>query len=555
MDMLDNAMLANIKKLLWVLAFSLWIFGLYGFFMMNKTLWPGIHQDGMLFSTVVINQANGFGNKYNVNDFQTDTSHNGNKFSGHGQLYYPFAASFMRGNDYPAFLRFLYTINLLTYVCSSLGFLLFSQRVFQFNYLKCIWFSLIATYSVSGLLLYLQGRPEHGIPIVLTFFILIREVFFKNSLPAWLSGAEIGIVASFSPLPGALFAIYRVFSRSLDESNLPKLFFWIIATAISAICVWFGLNVLIYDDSVIDLIQNILASTKAYNKIGSILPPFPLFNLDWFNYSWFRREYCPGIGMVFLLNLILAMYAVFLKLKSSYCWISKLIPSSCLMITSFLIWHNGFSHSPINYTFLCFYPLMLLWFIEKSSNVLPCLFRRFLRRNTDGISLYLLNKSDKIVMEVIFITACALSFLPALGYARVVSVQEQILRSGISYEDTLLRVQNLKNNLKENEVILIDLYSPSRSAVVFDSPPWRFQAFEEPIDKNLEVVEKKNGVFAKYRLYIQEVGVDLPRKTDFFPIEVRFNKTPASLLGIPLFTTTPGYGFAIYERSKIKNEK
>lgn len=554
MGMVSNTIVSNTKNLFWVLAFSLWILGLFGFLLMTKTLWPGIHQDGMLYSTVVINQANGFGNYYNVNDLQLDARLTDNKFSGHGQLYYPFAAHFMRGSDYPAFLRFLYIFNLLTFVCSSIGFFLFSQRVFFCSYLKSAWFSLVASYSVSGVLLYLQGRPEHGIPIVITFFILMREVFFKNSLPPWLYGAQIGIVASFSPLPGALLAIYSVFSRSLDECNFPKLIFWIRATAVSAIFVWFGLNVLIYDDSIFNLIKNILASSKAYNKIGSLLPQFPLFNLNWFSYSWFRREYCPGIGMVFLLNSILAMYAVYIKFKSSDCWFSKLTPLFCLFITSYFIWYIGFSHSPINYSFLCFYPLILLWFIEKSANVFPCLFRAFFGRYTDGISLYLQNKSDKIVMEAIFITGFALSFFPALGYARIAIVQEQILRYGISYEDALCGVQNLKNNLKQNEVILIDLFSPSRSAVIFDSPPWRFQAFEEPIDRDLEVVEKKNGVFAKYRLYLQEVGNELPAKPGFFPLEVRFNKTPASFLGIPLYTTTPGYGFAIYERSKLKNE-
>jgi hypothetical protein len=89
--------------------------GLYGGWMSTKTLWPGLHSDACLLSTVVINRANGQGNTF---DSYTRYLHlrNGNRqFNFHGQLYYPILAATIPGKGYEQFLRVLHWSNLVAF--------------------------------------------------------------------------------------------------------------------------------------------------------------------------------------------------------------------------------------------------------------------------------------------------------------------------------------------------------------------------------------------------------------------------------------------------------
>lgn len=392
-------------------------------------------------------------------------------------------------------------------------------------------------YIVAGLLVYLQGRPEHGIPIVLVFFLLLRELTKTGTLPAWAHGIQIGIVAAISPLPAAFLAIYWVFSSALQENRQILLLLNISKCALASVLIWAGVTSLVYPESLAGLLINTLGSAEAYGKVSHLLPAFPRFNWGWFYSSWFTKDFFPGIGLFYVLSVAAAVYSSAKLFFSPGLILNKIVILICIATTFPGLWHIGFAHSPINYTFLCLFPALAAWSIKFVGDNYRRPHSFFFRKNKNALCF----------------ASILLFGLPALGYARLVALQPAVLTQGISYATALARLKALKASLQDGEVVLIDLYSNARSAVIFDGPPWRFRAFEEFLDGNLESLEREHGVFARYRLYLQEGDKPLPTIKGFEPLEVNFNSIPVEYFGAEISKTTPGYGYAIYERIKTSN--
>ena len=133
-------------------------------------------------------------------------------------------------------------------------------------------------------------------------------------------------------------------------------------------------------------------------------------------------------------------------------------------------------------------------------------------------------------------------------------MQTAILARGVSYNTALARFQSLKGGLRGNEKIFIETWTNPQSAVVFDGPPWSAMTYEKIMDGPLDDFEKKLGVKAKYYFYLQRNREPAPEIEGFRLIESNFNSTYVRVFGKWLRGSTPGYGYAVYERTEAMPE-
>ncbi|MFN7624140.1 MAG: hypothetical protein ACK5RS_13445, partial [Acidobacteriota bacterium] len=117
-----------IRSILIAIAIGLFVTGIFGGWMSTRTRWPGLHQDGARYATVIINRANGLGNTYDVFARVIRMEKGNLSFDVHGQLYYPLVALFIKGKDFGGLLQFLHLTNLLTFICAGLIFYHLARR-------------------------------------------------------------------------------------------------------------------------------------------------------------------------------------------------------------------------------------------------------------------------------------------------------------------------------------------------------------------------------------------------------------------------------------------
>ena len=119
-----------------------------------------------------------------------------------------------------------------------------------------------------------------------------------------------------------------------------------------------------------------------------------------------------------------------------------------------------------------------------------------------------------------------------------------------SYNMAKEAYRKLKAQLAKDESVIITRYSgsQSRSAVVFDGPPWKmitYNYWEESLDK-VEAICRSS---AKYLVFLQSRDPFPPKIPGFYLIDDAFNRTPVKVFGRLIRATTPGYGYAVYLRS------
>jgi hypothetical protein len=125
-------------------------------------------------------------------------------------------------------------------------------------------------------------------------------------------------------------------------------------------------------------------------------------------------------------------------------------------------------------------------------------------------------------------------------------MQPEIHAKGVSYDTAYNKYQDLKGQLTSNEYILIDeiSHANSKSAVIFDTPPWKTVAYNGDID----ALERRLSIKIKFFFDLQERSKNPEDKNGFRLIETEFNSTPSIWNGLMIRSVTPGYGYAVYER-------
>ena len=492
-------------------------FGGYGGWQMTKTLWPGLHDDGTLYSTVVINKAAGNGNTFAVYTRSLLRDESDRLFDGHGQLYYPIAASLIKEADYESLLHFLHLSNKVVFIISFLVFLFYSYRYVSLGWLMSAIIGISGAYGTVAVLHYLQGRPEHGIPFILIFFLIIKLILNRESLPDWLAGIQIGLIGSLSPLPGVIAGLGSVFCRATQDGK-KNAFLAAGTQCVFAVGAWLGTMFLIYDGSIFHWFKRTFANSDLF-----------LFQPEEIIAFWGKLSLAPGLGVLLLLAVFLGVIFSFNLIRSKVSVTNKVIALMALLGLAYFIYKHGVAWAATNYCFLGFFPAIVVWSLQSIKKMSP-----------SGWNF------SRAALLLILLVATA---LPGLGYFRSSLFQNAILERGVSFKLAVERINQLKEKLEPNEIILIDGYRNARSAVVLDGPPWKMRSnYGEDMD--WQYVDQKLGQRVKFFVSLQfsDPTPKPPDDSNFQLIENTFNKEPVSVSGFKIKKSTPGYSYAIYER-------
>jgi hypothetical protein len=542
------------------LYFALLIFigiGIYGGWLATRSLWPGIHEDGSLYSTVIINRSNGLGNTFSVHINQNhleskivECAHYSN-LDHHGQLYYPLIASLMQGNDYSALLKVIHFSNLIAFIVSIWLFYLLMRRVWNLPEIMSLASGTGMAYAVVGILHYLQGRPEHGSVIVIVIFGLLRELFFPKQVPFWLSGILIGILIGISPLSGGYYALLYTLSKSISAKSNKSLTLNMTTCIVTIIATWASLTSIVYSESLWSLILNTFISGGNTNRGSFInLPSFPFFSITPFINYWIINPYAPFAVFSYLVTCLVLLVLLLQKWSNRPVVLSLIVSISVIVIIFPQFWYNFFFASALNYNILCLYPAMAIWLFDRFAFLSRIqVFQINIKQDdldewkTIGLFKSVFFKKFIPILIVIVIS------LPGTGYLRNSLMQWTILSNGVSYEKAKKHYQILKSQLADDEVVIITRYSgsQSRSAVVFDEPPWKMIT-DNYWDESLDKIEDICRIKAKFLLIMQGRDPFPPKIPGFHLIEDAFNRRPVKFLGKLIRVTTPGYGYAAYLR-------
>ena len=502
----------------WFVVLFLFCFGLYSGSQMTKTLWPGLHDDGVLYSTVLINQASGLGSHFAVYTPSLILAEGKTNFASHGQLYYPIVAALLAKPNYEALLTFLHQANLVGFLLAIVVLTLTTRRSLELGWLPSSLIGVLGGAAVVAVLQYLQGRPEHGIPFVLLAFQLILLLLNWRAMPSWLAGVQIGLVGAISPQPGVILGFASLLSLSLRTQETKALLIGALKMLGFSLLVWWAVTSAFYEGSLVGLLLNSTQGAKYFMFKPEEIPGF-----------WLKMNLAPGLGLIFILGVCVAGFkALKVVFTGKHTMLQKAFVVLSLLPLIYFIFKHGIAWAATNYCFLPFLPGVGIWLIANLKTIAFGLIGNpvFLNRIAGIILLLALTP-------------------PALGYFRTGLFQSSIIEKGVSFQNARADIEEFRNRLKGNEVIMIHSCNNARSPVVFDGPPWKFRSL--PWHGFLSV-EKQLGYYTKYYLVLQNANDKTPEGKGFILIHEKFASEPVLLFGMPIKKSTPGYGYAIYER-------
>ncbi len=419
------------------------------------------------------------------------------------------------------FLRVLFWANVSGALLAFVVFTILTNRL-GFSLFASTFIGGLSALALLGLLSYLQGRPEHGIPFVLLFFLLLQILIGKNELPDWISGIQIGIVAAISPLPGAIFGVASVFVSAVGRPSGREIFRVLLMKCVFSVLAWVVATSVVYKNSLAELISNTLSATKLLAN----LPPFRIQNVLKF---WAMPDWAPGIGILYGLVFLVAVLLAWRALASKGAFFTKTILVVCGLLLLNRIWFHGITFSHINYTFLCFFPSVLAWFLGQYETITKWL-----------------PFPEPTAKRVFLAGIAAVLFLPSLGIMRNTLMLPSMAESGVPYNQAYKRVLELKETLGPEEYIFIPNAALGRSAVIYDGPPWKMKHLGSL--GSIPRLKDQLGIEGKYFFWPQFATIAPPEIPGFRIIENTFNTTPVKILGIQISDHTPGHGYALYEK-------
>ena len=541
-----------------VLLLSLMLYGIYGSVLAINTFWPGIHEDGSLYTTVVVNQVNNIGNRFDVYPNAPNPNNEGRNYNYHGQLYPAMLRIVMKGRDYESLLTSLHAFNLAALIGSFVLLYICSRRSFLCSRLTGLMFAVGGSFSVTGVLHYLQGRPDHGALIALLFFSLLRYTVFTSGFPFWIWGPIIGTVGGFTPIPGAFLGLFHFINLSLVTTNPKRLILKALQSIATALLTWSLLTSLTYRGSLVELAKNTaLAGSSGHS--GSFFSPggFPVFSPEWVIRYWVVLAFAPGLILSFLLAAVV-LIGIGLKLyRNNPSWISRILAIVCSYFLFSQVWYMALNVSAMHYTLVALFPFILILTIGSLGSICNITLINLEVQWTPEKPQVPLLKISQPTLRRLTISALLLSCsVPGLGFLKSSLVQSSITLNGTTYHQARQRYLQIKQELAADEVVLINAWTgpAGRSAVIFDKPPWKMRTFnhDHSVDwlPRLKVTESQMGFKGRFFFFAQDGSRTAPVIDGFRLVENKLNNQPVLIFGRIIRSTTPDFGYAIYVREE-----
>lgn len=524
--------------------------GIDGGWRATRSLWPGIYEDGSMYTTVMINRANGHGNTFDVYTPNIRGNDGDRTFRVHGQLYHPVIAAMIRGEGYAGLLALFHRLNLFGFLLALTLFYLVPRRRLNTSRLVAAGCGVACAYATTSILQYLQGRPDHGVVLTLLFAGLIREFIGSHRFTPLISGITIGVLGAISPLPGYLFGVGTVLSNTLRVNRFRKL---IIDSSISlavSLLIWVVLTSMVYPGPLTDLFTSTFKDGMSYQPgMYRLFYNFPQMSLARIASALLWVKYAPFLFAPLLLITLMVFILAGRQLAGNHRWPLKAALLGLLFVLAGQLWFFILHWPERHYDVVGLFPAFFLWMLRRLTLI----------DKSNGLSLLVTlvrgggerqwrfdRQSLTTGLVIIFSLITA---LPGLGFLRTSLVQRGVLAQGISYSAANNRFQRLKQSLAADEYILIDSWSSTngRSSVIFDGPPWKSRASVWGNDLN----ESFSGMKARYYFTLQDSLLDTnvaAQANGYRLIEKRLTEFPVRLLGISITSITPGYAFVIYEK-------
>lgn len=503
------------------------IFALHGLWLSLATLWPGLHDDGAMYSTVILNKAKGLGNVYSAFLLDGDKGLHENRLDAHGHLYYKVMEYLRYSRGYEDLLGWMHLINTATFLVGLVVFSIVSRRVLRTSWLGAGCISIPAAFATLGSVYYLQGRPEHGIPLVLLGFAAVRWSVKSSVFADLLTGCQIGVVAAVSPLPGVVLCVSTVFLIWCEEHRVSR-FRGTSCVGFAAFVTWVLCTWVSYDGNLIKLVATTVFNGNKIYK-GWSLREFSVF--------WIELPLLPFAGVLFGISVLAGVYVGVRAMFRPKQTLEKVVIAVCAALLAQFIWKLGVAYAGFNYAFLSFVPSIGIFLLTGCSQ------GKWFALRADG------HRSPLKTVLVGLFFACVFS-LSGWGAFKSLGIQNAVLNRGVRLSDAREKMVELEKTLGDGEVILIDSYYNARSAIVFAGIPWRFLAMDPSRLSVLSEIERSRGFFGKYYVVLQYGGVP-PERNGFRLISNEFVETPVSFLGKQVLWYTPGFGYAIYEREAL----
>jgi hypothetical protein len=485
-------------------------------FQMREDHWPGLNCDAVLFVTVPVNEASGRGHNYAVFSFTYLVSHDWS-FRAHGQLYQAVLATLMSEGNMMALLDAVGTINIITVILFALHAFVRCRYVVGFGPWSTTAITSLGTLALAAVLVWLQGRPEHLVPLLVTLGGLGRLIITNPWGRLVVSGVELGLIGATSPLPGILAASTWVLLFALERDRLGRL---AVRTALLGLCAalaWYVTICLIYPYDVLQLIVN-----TANGGLGKPITGRRFLARFWLFYGDF-----PLIGLLFVAA---AGWGMWVFLRTSFSWLQRALIVVLALHLAMWVYRAGIVYPPLLYNLIGFYPVVYLGLVER------------LWRSDVQIAM------PAIVRRSLACVALVGAIGTSCGFARQTLLLESYRTEGVSLTEARQRARQEFSRLSSNERVGIQGTLPP-SLVVLDDPDWHLLSFLDPADSEFMETEKKLGIRFATALRLQLEDSDPPERWGPFVLRKDyFVRGRPTLWGMPLDHRIPGYQFAIYDR-------
>ena len=287
---------------------------------------------------------------------------------------------------------------------------------------------------------YLQGRPEQLIPFWLALTELLMQRFPPKKWQGLVSGVQVGVVAACSPLPGAVFGLYRAAADVVTDRGATQNFVRMLATALVALACWWVVTWVASPYSPLDVVKNTLALGHGIQapRALSLVPRVWLFDFG-----------LPLIGVVFAL----AVVSEWVGLSSDAVKRSAVLLKTLVLGAAVLLAFRFAVYQLTNYNLIGLLPFAMgRCFGSTNESDSPTAARRLVVR---GLAITLL--------------------LSLVAIPWRIHEYRSYLRSQATWSETKSLIDNTIGDLQQRERILIGQYD---SLILLDQYPFRMVSMQ-----------------------------------------------------------------------------
>lgn len=477
------------------------------------TQWPGLHHDSALYTTPIINSA-----ALGLWEFDAYVPGlvqlGGGSFDMHGQLYQFVFGKMLSCASYESLFRWTAGLNILTYTV----YLALGWKSFRLHFPRSGPWLATGMAAVTALAcLYLQGRPEHLLPLLMVVPFLMREWPVTAPFAKLAAYVIQGLTIVLSPIPGVLCFMGVMAWIAIGYRNQ-----WIreimlcgtlsCSSALAVLVVTCPVNPWQW-------VQNtIVAGGNATGLPFTVIPS----NLGLFNSAALLEL---PLWNVFSLG---AFGLLALSLVRQRFWWVALVYAVALMF--FMI------PKTLIYSYFGFMPVIMLALVGREAGLLalPVKLRR---------------------LPVMLVSS--FGFCGVAGLFRAMLLAILFSREGVSFDQTRAVVRQLEGTLDNNREKIGFIWLARPSFVAFSRPKQflvtiTVNVLEDKKDPDLDAYEAKFHRKVRYVLLPQLGHVAEPPPTlneGMFVLESNgWTKRRARFLGLKLGGAMPGYQFALYRR-------